>query len=407
MLTRSFLIRLSIDLLGKGIAIFIVFILGRRYSVEEYGLLVMMMAYASVFYVLTDFGTHILLLRDLPASDDPGRIWSEYFGLKGALTVVSFIIGTLLFPLFYSIRLAASAVPVLVWMTGNTVFDFLNQTCNARIDLGASARITLIHRGMLLLFTLIPVLFRFSFIALCCCLGAGSALGAWLAFLYCHSRFSFINKPVLDKSWIAKLRQSFPIAVAGLLNTSYLRFGLLILPRFGLSTAAGLYGAAFKLFEAGLILPSALTNITTPSLSSRSASASKTEFVSLTFKMFRKVLLLSALAIPIGYLAAPWLVTLAYGTKYIESVGLYRILITVNAVVLLTAFGNHLFIIINRSYFLAAVQAAGLALSVFFSFFLIGRYGILGAPTAVLITELSVLIINVLVIWKIWLPRKA
>jgi O-antigen/teichoic acid export membrane protein len=398
MLKKPFLSRLAIDVAGKCLVIAVVLVFGRHYSVEEYGFLVLIMAYANVFYVFTDFGTHILLLRDLPASKSPEKTWSMFFGLKTVLTLVSLAAGLLCYPLFYAFRHYACVFPILVWLVGNTLYDFLNQTCNAQRDLGAAARITLIHRGAFLSFSLMSVFLGLSWVTLCYAIGFGSALGAFLSFLYCRSRFPFIRPAFFDTSGFGIFRRSVPLALAGFFNTMYLRAGLFVLPRFGMVHEAGIYGAAFKLFEAGLILPAALTTVTTPALSREYGSKPAPEFVRRAGRLFVKIALSAALLVPIGWLAAPWAVRIAYGAKYAASADLLRVLFAVNAMVLVSAFLSHLFVIIHRIPTLALIEASGLGLSFILSFTLIGRYGVKGAPVAAAATVLFVLLLGGVVI---------
>ncbi len=173
--------------------------------------------------------------------------------------------------------------------------------------------------------------------------------------------------------WRPVLRQSVPFALTGICAMLQRRVGLLLLASWQGDAAAGLFGAAHRLWEAMGILPACLLDALFPEMSRLGTG----EAGRLALRRFRRqgrrlMLALSALLVLPGLLVAPALVDLIFGASATagSAQNLFRLLLLCLPFTALCMLNGHVLYVLGRqrqvTVAMAATTLTGIALYVVF-----------------------------------------
>jgi O-antigen/teichoic acid export membrane protein len=195
------------------------------------------------------------------------------------------------------------------------------------------------------------------------------------------------SKRLLPALWTSKLLLSYGIRSWGidLLGTLGAQVDQVLVVRLLTPADMGTYVVMLSLSRIlGIIQTSAVTV-----LFPKAAGLSTDEVISLTGRATRVSATLTLSGGVVVALVGPWLLRLLYGKEYVHSVGTFRVLLlemTVSGSVFLLA---QAFMALGRPGLVTILQAMGLALSVPMMLWLIPKWGVLGAATALMISTLT------------------
>ena len=150
---------------------------------------------------------------------------------------------------------------------------------------------------------------------------AGQLVAAW----WIYRRRFYV--PVTDFAIAAPLwmllKRGWPFALAAIISALYLRSSLILLEQFGSIAQVGVYAAAWRFVDAGVLLARAFFDALFPMLAGLAAEAERLR------RLFRRVLLGLALAgaafaVGASLLAEP-IISLTYGADFAASVPVLRL----------------------------------------------------------------------------------
>ncbi len=410
---KSFVLRFAIDAFGRVAMLVLTVFFARLLGVEGFGQIAFAISVVNLAYYFTECGTHLVFLREMgrvsPASGagpaaangDVLAVWEEFFGLKVVLT--------------FSVGLAVSLcsywvwpwenpfvlVAMVGWMMGNSLVDFFHQACNALHRVEISGVVMVLHRGLCLVLGGAAVLTYRSLPSVAWGLCAGSVLGAALSLWTIHRRLGlnlrFVRNSIRWWNW---LKVSFPLALANIFGSAYLRLGILMLPWLKFQGEVGFYGAAQKIFEAGYMIPMAFVTIAMPHFS-RALNEHPATLRRIAGRAGKFVVALSALWLVGGELSAHYVVRLVFGGDYAPAVPLLRILIIANALVFVNYLLTTFLVVLNQLRRHALNELAVLSACAVMSYFLIPRFGAAGAASAVVGAETLLFLLTVAALWAI------
>ncbi|MCL4547309.1 MAG: flippase [Bacteroidetes bacterium] len=194
---------------------------------------------------------------------------------------------------------------------------------------------------------------------------------------------------ILDAGFMLKnLKESFPVAIAGVMITIYYTLDHVMLGYMTNSTELGYYAAAYKviiiaLMPAGIIYQSFL-----PQLSN---SVNDTDMRKNLMRMYsRWMLLLGVFSSMVIFFFANQIIEIAYGAQFEKSVLLTKILaFNIVLVYLNMTYGNPLITWNKQKLFSYPIIAAAIG-NIILNILLIPVYGALGAAIATISSELIV-----------------
>ena len=215
--------------------------------------------------------------------------------------------------------------------------------------------------------------------------------GCWiqLSFRLVLSDFSFKSiAPLFKKAW--------PLAVVFILSAIYFRIDLMMLEVMKGDKAVGLYSAAYKLIEFLSIIPGTLTVAALPGL----AGDYSTNIEGFKASFYKTLTVLGAGGGVIGllvYLFSKQIVLLLYGPLFSDSVVSLSILSGVVFFLFVNGYLAYAMIATNNDRSVALILVVSTILNVLFNFYLIPKYGHVGAALSTLLSEILMLLFYIFV----------
>ncbi len=243
-------------------------------------------------------------------------------------------------------------------------------------------------------------------------IGVGTALvSAFYSFLtYLINRrlklvdFS-VDLRVPVRKQVHLFKQSLPFGTLAVLATIYFRIDTVMLQHMRNAVEVGMYNAAYRLFEAMLVIPSVFSLVILPALSEAVTSSNNHVIESITQKAIKYFSYLSLPIAVIVTLTADQIIALFYPIEeYSQSVQALQILIWAVVAVFISGTTSTL---INSSRLPGIntwIALVMVILNISLNLFMIPRWGLIGASVATVITEFSGIFINTLYIRKVFYP---
>jgi O-antigen/teichoic acid export membrane protein len=218
--------------------------------------------------------------------------------------------------------------------------------------------------------------------------------GCWiqLSFRLVLSDFSFKSiAPLFKKAW--------PLAIVFILSAIYFRIDLMMLEVMKGDKAVGLYSAAYKLIEFLSIIPGTLTVAALPGL----AGDYSTNIEGFKASFYKTLTVLGAGGGVIGLflcLFSKHIILLLYGPLFSDSMFSLTILSGVVFFLFVNGYLAYALIATNNDRSVALILAVSIVLNVLFNFYLIPKYGHVGAALSTLFSEILMLLFYVLAFAK-------
>jgi len=382
--------RLMLDVFSRGSFFFLNVLIARRLGVTEFGKFGYAVSVVQIFYIFTELGTHLQLIKEQGEKRGKNeKAWKDFFELKLALMGCCLILFIFLCTFIWHWENPWLLLVALFWMFGNSILDFNQFVCNGLGRMDLARRQLLIQRGFLIAI----VLGTLSFIPTLKGVMVGMAVGAILGALVSNIYFYQVNDLHLSfspdfKEWKRILLASIPNGIGGAFGSWYLRMGAVILAWLWSSRDVGEYSAAFRIYETTYLIPAGIMSVSVPHLA---------EALQEGPARFRKELLrLSGMVLPMAliwtlflYFGSTQIIERLYGAGFAGAVPVLRVLAFVSGTVFVNYFVTHVMIVISRQRRHALHEAIVFLLNLVFSVYLIPDRASTGAAIALLLTELS------------------
>lgn len=400
--TKNTIWLFSSQFFAKAIGFFYVLYLARSLRVEKFGQYQTVLTFVFIFFTLVDFGLNRLLIRDVSRKiKQAGLYLGNALSFRLVLSVVVYFLA-----LVFARILGYSPLTVrLITLSSLFFFSQGSWFCFEAVFV-AKEMMSVSALGTIILAIANPLLGIFL-------LRAGWGVGGVLAgtvfssliVLFYFGVLAKIKKIVwrfsFEKEFFGHfLKEGGKFAFLTISSLFYLKNGIIILGRLKGEEAVGLYSAAYKLVEVGILFPNALALAFFPRVS-RLVAAQKKKLAGV---YSRSVLIAFLLALPLALISCLYpreTLGFLFGQEYRQAAAAFSIL----GFSLLLFFVNALpgNIIQSSKRLTAFLPWAGLntVLNIILNFLLIARFSFLGAAYAILITEITGLILNNVFVVKI------
>jgi O-antigen/teichoic acid export membrane protein len=196
--------------------------------------------------------------------------------------------------------------------------------------------------------------------------------------------------------WRAILREALPISITGIAGILYTRIDLLMLFYWQGDVAAGIYGAAYRLWQALGILPVSLLDALFPELSQRSDSLQDRIHLQQLYRQGRRAMIwVTALLVILSLFAAPYLVHLLYGNT--EDVALittlFRLLLPGVPLAYLSLLNGYALYAIGQQRRVTVAMVVITTLNGLLNLLVIPRWSYWGAAVVTLLTEMGLFVL--------------
>lgn len=373
------------QLLAKVFRVLANFLLARYLGPENFGTWALVLSFAELFRFLPDFGLERTLVRRLARNPQASQLSATLF-LRAVFSGVAVMaVWTALFFTGYS-----PAIRTLIYFYSLSFFLQAGSTAlagyfQAQLKSASLVWAYTISGGLYLILILAGIFGEQNLTYfLGSLLGTEGLLLAFLFFTFRKnggklSSFSFVElRPMV--------KEAFPIAVWLALGAVYFRIDTLFVYHFAGERGAGLYSACFRLSEGFLMIAAAAAASLFP-VFSRMKTESREELSGLYQKSFFWFFVPT---LPVALLvtaASPAIISFLYGPAFAPAAAGLSVIIWSIVFMFANILTTQAIVALNREKSIAKICAFNVAVNVGLNFWLIPRFGFIGACWATLATE--------------------
>lgn len=377
----------------KLISLIIVIYIARYLGEAGYGKYTFVFAFVSFFTLISEMGTHHILVREISRSQE---IAKKLLGNAILISIVLSLIALFLAIFTINIMNYSEETEKLVLIASVGLFFGLFSNYGIMYEVNLNMKYPVFFGLLSRLFLLVSVILLISYdmgIAWIVVLTVFSdALPNLLMMI--SSRNVILPEFRYDIN-LCKfiLKESLPLAMATLFIVVYYRIDVVMLSMLKGDADVGIYSAAYRLTDALTFIPATIMVSLFP-LMSRYHKESKDKLIFSYLKSF-KFLFIIALPLAVGVtLISDKIIIMMYGDQFENSIQLLQILIWSTAIVFINYPLTQLLISTNKQKIFATSTAICAVLNVILNLILIPDYSYTGASVATVITQ----IINGLII---------
>jgi O-antigen/teichoic acid export membrane protein len=378
----------------------IVLIISRKLGPDIFGGYAFLSAVIMTGVVVASFGLDTLMVREISRDTSQGnQFLSTVVGFKiiSSFVVIVFVIG--LFGLFlhnhkmvrllciFSIVICLNSLSQTFWYYGDAFQKF-------QFHAGLWAFSNMAKVGMVWLF----ISFRQDLDTVVYALVLAEVISLAGAILLVRSRFRLVLGGFSLRSMTATFKKAWPIAIVFILSAVYCRVDLMMLEVLADEKAVGMYSAAYKLLEFLSIIPTTVAVAALPGLAG-DYSTNMREFKNSFYKTLTVLGVGGGTVGLILYLFSRQIILLMYGPAFSPSV--LSLSILSGAVFFLFVNGYLIYVNIatNNDRPVALILVISTILNIMLNSYLIPRYGHAGAAISKLLSEISMSIFLVFVVF--------
>jgi len=372
----------------KIITLFVVIYMVRYLGDADYGRYAFVFAFISFFTIISDFGMHSILVREIARSPHIAKkllgnatIVSSFFSIVAFMTAVLAI-----YLMDYPIE-----TKKLVWLAS------IELLLHAMLPFGVIYEVNLkmkysvifgvVNRVFLLIAVLAIVFYDLGLSLLVIVTVVSEALHNVLMVIFSR-RFIWPDFSLDTDMCKLLLKESLPLALSSVFIIIYFKIDVIMLSMMKGDAAVGIYSASYRLTEAFIFIPSTLMVSMFP-LMSRYFEKSKETFVFAYLKSF-KYLFSIALPLAVGItFFADEIILLLYEVQFFDSIKVLQILIWATAIIFINLSLGQLLVSMNKQNITTISTAICALINVALNLILIPYFSYNGAAIATVITEFT------------------
>lgn len=385
---RNTAILMVAEIVGR-LAWFAVFAgLGRAQGEAEVGIFVFAAAFVQIAILGLDLGLDRYLIKTV------AKEWEERHGLASDIVALKLVIAL---PLI----LALLGLSSLLGYQGTTqvtililsfafIFESLGRTVFSLLiasESGGPIAVTaIVQRVAAAALGILFLLLGLGVIAVAIAYAVGAILGLVLGTILMARTIGLWRWAPKRTRWPAHAKASLPFAAEDVFTVLLFKLDAVILALLTTEAIVGIYGAAYRVFEATLVIPYALVRAFSAMYVYLERDTEPT--IHGTFSRSIKVALagLLPLAVSFGLLAEP-LITAAFGDEFAEAAGPLRLLAPAVAMLGIVSLSNSVITSRRDPKIVMYITAAITILNVALNLILIPPYEAAGAAAAMLVSE--------------------
>jgi|GEM_PF-1214687 len=374
----------SANFISRFLAFIYFTILARYLTTQEMGLYGYLFVYIGVGNILTDFGINRILVRDVARDHSLAQNYLKHIvTLRMFLSLVSAILLYLIILMLPKDTKVLLLAPLALLSIFPYSLSFtLDYTLKAREKMRSSAISMISFESLKILLLLLVIWLDFRLIGILSML--------ILAFiLYCLILYSFISQDGLRLGWGFSLpawknilTASLPFALFNVMEIIHSRLNLFLLKNLlNDDVITGYYFIAYQFIVVILILPAASSIVIQPMFSRHFALS--TDKIHNEYILFLKIMSVLGLFIAIMvFIFSDFIIVLAFGTKYIPSINILKIL-TISIFFLFLQYANSAFLIASDiKWRILIFSLLQLSINFISNLVLIPKFGAVGAAWA-------------------------
>jgi O-antigen/teichoic acid export membrane protein len=380
------------DVGSKLVTLLLYAVMARELGEAAFGVFVFALAFVMLVTTLANFGQDGILTREVARDHNLiHRYFVNTLALKLTLALPALAVAL---GVASAIGMSGETRLVVLFLGIATVIEALIQTCFAAYQafeqLSLMPAVVIAQRVV----TTIPAIVAMAFlganvVAVAAIYAAGTLAAIWLALTLLVRR---VARPVLRtdvRSWWPLMRAAAPLGLAGVFITVLLRVDTAMLAVFKSDAVVGNYGAAYRLFEASLLVGWSVTAAVYPVFSRLTRSSKPT--LSFVYDRALKLVLAPTLPLATGaVLLGGSLVHLVYGDGFAQAGSAFAWLAPAIVLYPVAQISGALLVAQNRQVALAIIYGLAAVENVLANLILIPLFSLQGAAAGASLSQLLV-----------------
>jgi O-antigen/teichoic acid export membrane protein len=380
------------ELISKGVY-FLVFVwLARHFGPEIYGQWAFALSFVGICVILVDFGFKTLIIQELARDKSKSEKYvGNILSIKIILSIFFFAVVNILVRFLSK---DGEIISLVCFLAFYIVLDnfaiFFQAIFRAREKMEYEAMCRITQSMGLITLSAVFIINNSSILVMSYAYIFAALLGVLFS-LFLISHYFF--KPLLNvdlKIWKDIFKKAWPFFFSAVFYMIYFGIGSVMLGIFSNMKEVGFYNAAYNLFIAVFIIPEIITMSFFPKLSyfyKEDKAQFKKMFVN--FKLI--MIVIGSTSAIILFFFSRRLITMIYSPEYAVSIVFLKILSL--AVIFKFLSYAYSWFLVSSDEQKQALKAKGLGalLNIIFNYFLIIKYGAIGAVVSIFITEIFLL----------------
>ncbi len=400
-LSRNTILQIAGKVVSTIIGLIVIGLLTRSLGTDQFGYYTTALAYVQVFGVLVDMGLYIVLVKKMAAEPERRDAWASTAFTLRLYTALGFLI---LAPLTVLLTNYPGEVKAAVAIATFSIFAVtMNQVLvgifqwSLRMDRVAIAEI--IGRVVLLGGTLLAVANQASVRTVMVAVALGSLVNAAMSFWF--SRTFVRIRLHLERELVKTIfREGWPVALSIAFNLVYFKADTLILSVVRPASEVGLYGSAYKVLEVLATIPAMVAGLLMPLLAAAYAGQQQDRLREILQRAVDTVGLLAIpLAIGTGFVARQ-VMLLVGGPEYVGAANALTLLMIATAAIFYGNLFANTVVAVNAQRRMLWGYAGVAVVSLVGYFLTIPRWGMAGAATMTVVSEVGVTLVALYFIYR-------
>jgi O-antigen/teichoic acid export membrane protein len=393
------------NMASRIMSLLIVIILARSLGDIQFGKFSFAQSFVQLFIIFMDLGVGFLIIREIARSkQETDKFINNAFLLRLILALlVSLLIAVSINLLHYPKDTKTIVYLLTVYFIFVSFNSLFSSVFMAYEKMQFNFWVSLAERASILLLCLLLLFFNARLyipaVGIIYCLGG--LLSLTLAAIFLKNVFSVKLRPALDVDFCLSLvREALPIAVGSVLVMLYFYGNTVILSKLKGDQAVGWYSGGFYLAYYSQLIPGAFLGAAYPLLS-RLFKESAEKFGQVYQKCFELMLAFGLLLSLGGYSLADRIIPYFFGDKYINSILVFKILISGTFFFCVNSFFGHFLVAANRQADATKITLLAVLLNFCIGLILIGPLSYVGVGIALLVSNVLVFIVALVYFYQI------
>jgi len=380
---------------GSASTLVVTYLVARNYGVSGYGSYTEIMAYVTLFYMVTDFGMNAVVVRE---SDGNEKEWfSNLLGLRifWAMGLMFLALAVVVFLPYDSIEMKGFSDSVkvgIVFGSGMILVQSLVTTFNGVFQkfLDYGGLFIASFGGGVLTIVMVYLFSEIGAPIYLVVLGqvAGGVGVVVISYFLARKYVKNIRIVVDFEKWKKILVPALPLGAVLVFNLVYFRVDTLILTFYKGSEAVGIYGLGYKFFEFVLSLPTFFMNSVYPMMI-KAAKENRERVKGMVEGSFVFLFLGSVGISLMGWFLAPYIIDF-FGGGFEESVLVLRLLLLGLPFFFLSNLFMWYLIVLKKQGVLVYIYGVGMIFNVAANLIFIPRYSYIASSVITGLSELLV-----------------
>ncbi len=405
-LTRRVAHNAFLQTVGKGFSVILgalaFSLIARHLGPSRFGDYTTITSFGTFFSTMADMGFYYIAVREISKPGTDGeKVFSNAFTLRLIVSLVFVLLAPLAAYLFfdYSPLVKLGILVVGLSNLATMLIQILTAIFQYRLKTGQVALMEVVAQVLFVGFAVYLIstgadVMPFIWITSICTV-------INFVLLYAVSRKLFPFRLDFDWTvWKEILRDAWPMGVITIINLFYFRFNIVILSVLKPSTDVGIFGAAYKILETLIAVPTIFVGLVIPILSRYFVS--DREKFDRAFKKSFDALIIIAIPFAVGtQFIAGWVMNIVTGGEGFEgSAQVLQILMVAILAMFLAGLAINTVVVINKQKSLIGISIFAAAVSVALNLLLIPRFSYIGTSYATVATEFFISFLTYVLVYR-------